>query len=332
LFQKAVIHLANGRSITINAPAAAADRPYVQKLTLNGRTWDRTSLPSSILRDGATLNFDLSAQPNEQWAVNAAPPSYSEGQVGAIGYTSPTGQVVARQGTSFPAAVGTVDTDGRADVVRWTAKPPPGITVTPSSGVLNGRQTQPVTIAVAADTPSGYHPVPISFNDGALPGGTITVTVAAADGRATVCDTLGATDTECGLQRRDNDDGRSEPVEGGRKTLNGYLYFAVTDDLVPPGSAHTATITVDYLDQGTTTWNVQYDSTGEAYRGSASVTNTGTGTWKQATFTLPDAGFGNRQNAAADFRLSTGAGFVIAKVHVAVSGGTVLPLHLCPGD
>ncbi|WP_394619902.1 GH92 family glycosyl hydrolase [Lentzea sp. JNUCC 0626] len=332
LFQKAVIHLANGRQITINAPSAAVDKPYVQKLTLNGRTWNNTALPSSILTNGGTLDFDLSAQPNRSWATNAPPPSYQEGQKGAIGYTSPTGQVVAKQGTSFPATVGTVDTDGRADVVRWTAKPPPGITVTPSSGVLNGRQTQQVTIAVAADTPSGYHPVPISFNDGALPGGTITVTVAAADGRATTCVTLAATDTECGLQRRDNDDGRSEPVEGGRKTLSPYLYFAVTDDLVPPGSAHTATITVDYLDQGTSSWNAQYDSATEAYKGSASVTNTGTGTWKQATFTLPDAGFGNRQNAASDFRLSTGPGFVIGKVQVAVSGGTVLPIHLCPGD
>ncbi|MFI6096476.1 GH92 family glycosyl hydrolase [Lentzea sp. NPDC051213] len=331
LFPKAVIHLANGRSITINAPAAATDHPYVQRLTLNGRTWDRTSLPSSVLRDGATLNFDLSAQPNTAWGTTSPPPSYSEGQVGAIGYTSPTGQVVARQGTSFPATVGAVDADGRPDVVRWTAKPPAGITVTPSSGVLRG-QTQAITVAVAADTPSGYHPVPVTFTDEsgrALPGGTITVTVAAADGQATVCTILAATDTECGLQRRDNDDGRSEPVDGGRKTLNGYLYFAVTDDLVPAGSAHTATMTVDYLDQGTGTWNVQYDSTGEAYKGSASVTNTGTGTWKTATFTLPDAGFGNRQNAAADFRLSTGPGFVIAKVHVAVSGGTVLPIHLC---
>ncbi|MGW6928942.1 hypothetical protein ACWGE0_02685 [Lentzea sp. NPDC054927] len=285
-----------------------------------------------MLRDGGTLTFDLSANPNRSWAANAAPPSYSEGKAGAIGYTSPTGQVIARQGTSFPATVGTVDTDGRADVVRWTAKPPASITVTPSSGILRGRNTQAITVAVAGDTPSGYHPVPVTFNDGALPGGTITVTVAAADGRATVCTTLAATDTECGLQRRDNDDGRSEPVTGGRKTLNDYLYFAVTDDLVPPGSAHTATITVDYLDQGTGTWNVQYDATGEPYKGSPPVTGTGTGTWKTVTFALPDAGFGNRQNAASDFRLSTGPGFVIGKVHVAISGGNVLPLHLCPGD
>lgn len=114
--------------------------------------------------------------------------------------------------------------------------------------------------------------------------------------------------------------------------MNGYLYFGVTNDLVPGGSAYTATIDVDYFDQGTGTWNVQYDSTGEPYQGSASVTNTNTGTWKTATFTLPDAGFGNRENAGADFRIATGPGFGIARVHVRVSGGNVLALHLCPGD
>jgi predicted alpha-1,2-mannosidase len=338
LFPKAVVHLANGRDITINAPSAAVDRPYVSRLTVNGKAWDRTSLPPSALRDGATLTFDLSSRPNTSWGIAAPPPSYPDGQVTAIGYTSPTGGVVAAQGTTFPATVGAVDADGRPDVVAWTAKPPAGITVTPSSGVLRGPASQPITVAIAADAPSGYHPLPVSFTDEAgrtLPGGTITVTVAAADGRATVCDTLGATDTECGLQRLDNGDGHSEPVivagRSARTTLDGYLYFAVTDDLVPAGSSHTATITVDYLDQGTGQWNVQYDATDQPYQGSPPTTSTGTGTWKTATFTLPDAGFGNRQNAGADFRLATGPGFVLSKVHVAISGGTVLPLHLCPG-
>ncbi|MET9631922.1 hypothetical protein ABZX92_31105 [Lentzea sp. NPDC006480] len=62
------------------------------------------------------------------------------------------------------------------------------------------------------------------------------------------------------------------------------------------------------LDLGTGQWNVQYDSTGQPYQGGAFWTNTGTGTWQTATFTLPDAGFSGRQNAGADFRLSTGPG------------------------
>lgn len=85
--------------------------------------------------------------------------------------------------------------------------------MTPSSGVLRPGTSQTVTVAVTADAAQGSHPVPVSFADStgkALPGSTIGVTVPAADGAATVCDTLGATDTECGLQRLDNDDGRSK--------------------------------------------------------------------------------------------------------------------------
>jgi hypothetical protein len=162
--------------------------------------------------------------------------------------------------------------------------------------------------------------------------------VPAADGRATVCDTLGVTDTECGLQRLDNADGHTQAVtvagRSARTTLNGYMYFGVTDDLVPAGSSHSATIDVDYFDQGTGQWSIQYDSSDPAqkYKATASVANTGTGTWKTATFTIPDAGFSNRENAGADFRLATGTGFVVARVHVAVSDGNILPLHLCPGD
>jgi predicted alpha-1,2-mannosidase len=347
LFPTAQIQLANGRTITINAPAAADDHPYINSLAVDGHAWDKTYLPQSALHAGAALSFDLSTEPNPSWATgpNAAPPSYQQGQAPAIGYTSPTGQVVTGQGTTFPATVGAVDASGHTDIVRWTAKPPAGITVSPSSGVLHvaggSRASDPVTIKIAADAPSSYHPVPVSFINAAgrsLPGGTITVTVPAADGRATVCDTLGTTDTECGLQRLDNADGHSQAgtIAGrsARTTLDGYLYFGVTDDLVPAGSAHTATIDVDYLDQGTGRWSVQYDSSDPAqkYKGSASVTNTDTGTWKTATFTIPDAGFSNRENAGADFRLATGTGFVVARVHVSVSGGDILPLHLCPGD
>jgi Glycosyl hydrolase family 92 len=345
LFPSEMIHLPNGRAITINAPAAAADHPYVAGLTLNGEPWDKTYLPHSALQAGATLDFDLSTEPNISWATpnNAAPPSYQEGQVPAIGYTSPTGQVITAQGTTFPATVGAVDAAGQAGVVHWTAKPPAGITVTPASGVLNvapgGRASEPVTVGIAADAPSGYKPVPVSFTDAAgdsLPGGTITVTVPAADGRATVCDTLGVTDTECGLQRLDNADGHTQAVtvagRSARTTLNGYMYFGVTDDLVPAGSSHSATIDVDYFDQGTGQWSIQYDSSDPAqkYKATASVANTGTGTWKTATFTIPDAGFSNRENAGADFRLATGTGFVVARVHVAVSDGNILPLHLVP--
>jgi hypothetical protein len=218
---------------------------------------------------------------------------------------------VIHGGGSLPATVGASVLAGKAGTIRWTATSDvAGVNVTPPSGTLDlthaDTATLPVTIAVAQNTPSGYHPVTVDFRtaDGkALPGSAVVVTVPAADGAATACDTLGATDTECGLRLRDNGDG------------------------------HTATVTIDYYDHGTGSWSLQYDSTSGAYKQSPSVAKTGTDTWKTATFTVDDAAFGNRENAGTDFRLANnGDTGTIARVHVTVTGDKVLALHLCPDD
>lgn len=189
LFPSAVIHLANGRSITIDAPSAADDHPYVSSLRIDGGVWDKTYLPKSALRAGATITYDLSSQPDMSWATgpHAAPASYQQGQADAIGYTNPTGGVVARSGTSFPASVGAVDAAGLSDLVHWTAMPAAGISVRPASGVLHvspaGRDEEPVTVSVASGAASGYHSVAVHFTDAKgrdLPGGTIVITVPAA--------------------------------------------------------------------------------------------------------------------------------------------------------
>jgi hypothetical protein len=346
LFKAAVLHLPNGNVLQIDAPDAATDHPYVTGMSVNNRPWDNAYLPPNLLDQGGTLHVDLSASPDTTWATGqlAAPPSYDQSQAPAIGYTSPTGQIVTGVGKTLDATVGAVNTSGHDDILTWTVDAPKGVTVTPTSGQLHlaagQRAGQPVRLTVAPDAASGYYPVPFTFHEvggGALPGGTIKLTVPAADGQATVCDTLGTTDTECGLSIHDNADGHTQPVtvagRSARSTLNGYMYFDVTNTLVP-GGAYQATMQVDYLDQGTGNWSVQYDSSDPAqkYKSSAPIARTNTGTWKTATITLPDAGFSNRENAASDFRLAGGPGFVVSRVHVAVSGANVLAIHLCPGD
>jgi hypothetical protein len=164
------------------------------------------------------------------------------------------------------------------------------------------------------------------------------VTVPAADGAATACDTLGTTDTECGLRLRDNGDGHTTPVtvggRSGRSTTTGspYEYFDV-DNTIVPGGHYKATVTIDYYDHGAGSWSMQYDSTSGAYKQSPSVAKTGTDTWKTATFTVDDAAFHNGENAGTDFRLAdNGDTGTIGRVHVTVTGDNVLALHLCPGD
>ena len=79
LFTQAVISLPGGQTLTINAPQAADNAPYVQSMTINGSTWNNAFLPSSIIHDGATLNYVLGTAPNTVWAndSSAAPRSYN---------------------------------------------------------------------------------------------------------------------------------------------------------------------------------------------------------------------------------------------------------------
>ncbi|MYS22203.1 alpha-mannosidase [Streptomyces sp. SID4948] len=348
LFKRAVISLGTGRRITIDAPRAADDAPYVTGLRLDGRPFASTALPAGFATGGGTLDFSLATHADTHWATGAkaAPPSYRSDEVPAVGYLTPTGTQVLPGGSSLPATVGASTLAGHAGRVHWTASSDvPGVTVTPSSGTLDLSRAAtaevPVTIAVATGTPSGYHPVKVAFRaaDGTtLPGGAVVVTVPAADGAATACDTLGATDTPCGLRLRDNGDGHTTPVtlagRSGRSTTPGspFEYFDV-DNTIVPGGHYTATVTIDYYDHGTGSWSMQYDATGGAYQQSPSVAKTGTDTWKTATFTVDDAAFHNGENAGTDFRLAnSGDTGTIGRVHVAVTGDNVLALHLCPDD
>ncbi|GAA2193687.1 lectin [Micromonospora lupini] len=78
LFTKAVITLPGGKAITINAPQAATDAPYVQSLKRDGSAWNNAYLPPSFVRTGGTLDYTLGSTANTGWASapSAAPPSY----------------------------------------------------------------------------------------------------------------------------------------------------------------------------------------------------------------------------------------------------------------
>ena len=79
LFKKATIHRP-GRDIVIRAPRNSTRNVYVQGLRIDGRRWDKTYLPHSVLADGAELTFDMGPRPSD-WATrgDSAPPSLTEG-------------------------------------------------------------------------------------------------------------------------------------------------------------------------------------------------------------------------------------------------------------
>lgn len=77
LFRKATLHLENGKTVTINAPANSNRQRYVQALRINGAAVSRNWLDHAELLKGAVLDFDMRAQPNRQRGTAPADAPYS---------------------------------------------------------------------------------------------------------------------------------------------------------------------------------------------------------------------------------------------------------------
>lgn len=99
-----------------------------------------------------------------------------------------------------------------------------------------------------------------------------------------------------------------------------YMYLRLNDAWFydsNQGLDNNVAIDVTYLDTGTGSGVLHYDSTSSAYTG-LSWARTNTGGWVTKTFTINNAKFANRQNNAADLRLYAGSGvdLVVSKVIV----------------
>jgi hypothetical protein len=299
LFPRAVVHMGNGRTLTINAPQAAAGTPYVQSLTLNGSAWQKNYLSAAQYANGATLDYDLGTTPDTTrgTAPQDAPPSYTQGEAAAIGFTSQQDGFAAGTGQSASVSVGARNEVQRPLKVAWTATAPAGITVTPSSGVLTvpagGQATVPATISVVGQLSPGTYDVHIGFT------GTRGDRVTSADVPVAVPTSLSSS--------FDNTAISDDSAPSAANIINGRSYSAqaLAAQGITPGS------TVSY-DGTSFTWpdvpagtpdNVEADGqliavsgsgTSLAFLGSAtgnSITATGTvfytdGTSQQFTLTL----------------------------------------------
>jgi predicted alpha-1,2-mannosidase len=80
LFTKATVHLENGHTIVVNAPANSAKNVYVQSLKVNGVETTKTYLTHAQLVAGATLDFVMGPTAST-WGTGAAdvPPSITTG-------------------------------------------------------------------------------------------------------------------------------------------------------------------------------------------------------------------------------------------------------------
>ncbi|MTD52668.1 GH92 family glycosyl hydrolase [Amycolatopsis pithecellobii] len=179
-FSNVVLTTGLGKKITINATGSGQ---YVTGLKVNGVTTTKPWLPEAFVANGGTLDFALSGTPDTSWGAAAAdaPPSFRDGETPAVSFVDPSGLVVP-SGTSGTASIGAQDLSGTTRTWHWTAAPPAGITVTPSSGDLvlpaGGKAQATVTVSVAGGTADGRYQVPITLSGAGQLSATLGVLVA----------------------------------------------------------------------------------------------------------------------------------------------------------
>lgn len=206
VFAKAAIHLPSGKTLTVNAPAAAADAPYVQSMTSRGASWSHAYLQRGLITVGGTVTINLGTTANKSFASAAAdaPPSDTRGLSTALGDASQS-VVITAPGVPATVQIGARDLSGKGQVVTWSAvSNTSGTSGGPQSGSLilpkNGQRWQ--AVSVTTPTAEGRYYQTFSLRDAtgnALPNVVIEVDVAkpgslwpyynvagvAADGRAT---------------------------------------------------------------------------------------------------------------------------------------------------
>jgi predicted alpha-1,2-mannosidase len=173
LFTDIVFHLGDGGTITENAPDAADNAPYVQRLTVNGTSWTRTYLSSSVFTKGGTLDWTLATWPSTTWGAAAkdAPPSSTEGLLPALGYVSNSnGESVVDPGSSVTISLGVQSLSTVSQHISWSAmsESRSSIAVEPAAGTLTvkseSKSAEPIHLHVPATTPAGTYTVTFALH------------------------------------------------------------------------------------------------------------------------------------------------------------------------
>jgi len=115
-----------------------------------------------------------------------------------------------------------------------------------------------------------------------------------------------------------------------------YMQFRIDDEFIFRASPTSRVqIEIEYLDEGTDTFSIQYDAISGGvdgdgrFKGTGVVVKTNSGEFKTAIFPLCDAYFGNRDNGA-DFRIADSAdgAEIIRRVAVTLASTTSGPANL----
>jgi predicted alpha-1,2-mannosidase len=165
-FPHAQISLANGQTITVNAPDASSEY-YVSSLKINGTPDQKLYTTFSDLSQGATLDWTLSPTATD-WgsAPQDAPPSYTAGASATVGYLTNQTATVA-PGNSTTLTVGANNATSSPQKVKVSITAPSGVTITPSSATIEvpprGTGTTELTVAAGASTTQNFYSAPITL-------------------------------------------------------------------------------------------------------------------------------------------------------------------------
>jgi predicted alpha-1,2-mannosidase len=167
VFPLTEVHLANGHTLTITAPNASAKTPYVQSMTIGNKTWNKPWTTFTKLDKGATVDFNLASTPNKAWgaAAKAAPPSDATGESPVFTSISPSSTIV-EPGASTTAKVVVNNISGKKQVVKWSAAPQSGLTLSPQKGKVTvpAHTQKSVSVKVTASAKAeGRYSVPVTF-------------------------------------------------------------------------------------------------------------------------------------------------------------------------
>ena len=72
-FDRAAVHLENGKTFTVDAARTTANDIYVQSAMLNGKPLERPWITHAEIVAGGVLQFRLGPLPNKKWGVSGMP-------------------------------------------------------------------------------------------------------------------------------------------------------------------------------------------------------------------------------------------------------------------
>ena len=76
-FKDVKLHLENGNTVSISAPACTNENRYIKTMKLNGKDWQHNYLSHDDLMQGAKIEMQLSDEPNKQRGIADADAPYS---------------------------------------------------------------------------------------------------------------------------------------------------------------------------------------------------------------------------------------------------------------